>query len=77
MTFPRHSRTRRQIGPADEGAGSVGITSRFLAQEPRKKSNAVFRDKKARRGSFLPRLCGAFGDWVSGSGGSWIATEQS
>lgn len=49
---------------ADEGAGSVGITFRFLAQEPREKGDVAFRNKKARRGPALPRLCGAFGDWV-------------
>lgn len=67
MTFPRHNRSADRLVTADEGAGSVGIALRFLAQEPRKKSNAVFfRNKKTRRGPSFPRLCGAFGDWVSG-----------
>lgn len=39
------------MGIADEGAGSVGITLRFLAREARETGDAAFRNREARRGS--------------------------
>lgn len=77
MTFPRRSSTcgADRLVTADEGAGSVGITLRFLAREPGEKGDAAFRNKKARRDQLCPDCVEHLGTGLGGPWSSWIASS--